>query len=133
MKKKIAIFTILCLLLVIHIGYSIYRLCECFNFLDSYSISIFDFHLLFDKETTIYNYTYKTQLTLIVYFLSSSALSLYIIVSKFIAIFKNTNLSNFTKYTYEEYKAIMDKKKAEKQEKKKQKLQQQLNDLDKTE
>ena len=41
--------------------------------------------------------------------------------------------SNFTRYTYEEYKAIMDKKKAEKQEKKKQKLQQQLSDLDKTE
>ena len=37
------------------------------------------------------------------------------------------------KYTYEEYKAIMDKKKAEKQEKKKQKLQRQLNRLDKTE
>lgn len=45
---------------------------------------------------------------------------------------KKSNLLNFTKYTYEEFKAIMDKKKAEKQEKKKQKLQQQLNDLENT-
>ena len=42
-------------------------------------------------------------------------------------------LSYPIKYTYEEYKTIMDKKKTEKQERKKQKLQQQLNDLDKTE
>ena len=40
---------------------------------------------------------------------------------------------NFIRYTYEEYKATMDKKKSEKQEKKKQKLQQKLIDLDKTE
>lgn len=53
----------------------------------------------------------------------------YIVLS---AITINNN-ENAIKYTYEEYKAIMYKKKAEKQERKKQKLQQQLNDLDKTE
>lgn len=53
----------------------------------------------------------------------------YIVLS---AITINNN-ENASKYTYEEYKAIMDKRKAEKQERKKQKLQQQLNDLDKTE
>ena len=53
-----------------------------------------------------------------------------ICITQIIFMLKNTNLENFTKYTYEEYKAVMDKKKAEKQEKKKQKLQQQLNDLE---
>lgn len=53
-----------------------------------------------------------------------------------IFIFKNISVKKIfypAKYTYEEYKAIMDKKKAQKQEKKKQKLQRQLNSLDKTE
>ena len=52
----------------------------------------------------------------------------YIVLS---AITINNN-KNAIKYTYEEYKAIMDKKKAEKQERKKQKLQQQLNNLENT-
>ncbi len=55
-----------------------------------------------------------------------------ICITQIIFMLKNTNLANFTKYTYEEYKAVMDKKKAEKQEKKKQKLQQQLNNLENT-
>ena len=52
----------------------------------------------------------------------------YIVLS---AITINNN-ENAIKYTYEEYKAIMDKKKAEKQERKKLKLQQQLNNLENT-
>ena len=54
-------------------------------------------------------------------------------ISMFFAVFIPLKIWHFPKYIYEEYKAIMDKKKAEKQERKKQKLQQQLNDLNKTE
>lgn len=56
-----------------------------------------------------------------------------LIVFRIIYLIKITNADYFIKYTYEEYKTIMDKKKTEKQEKKKQKLQQQLNSLNKTE
>ena len=54
-----------------------------------------------------------------------------------IFILKKTNISNFIKYNYEEYKKMRDKKKTVKQIKNKQQkiesLKQQLNDLDKTE
>lgn len=55
-----------------------------------------------------------------------------LIVFRIIYLIKITNADYFIKYTYEEYKTIMDKKKDEKQEKKKQKLKQQLNDLENT-
>ena len=60
-------------------------------------------------------------------------LLLCLIITRVINLIRTTNTDYFTRYTYEEYKAIMDKKKAQKQEKKKQKLQRQLNSLDKTE
>ena len=72
-------------------------------------------------------------LTNIVFYILLIFVLAFQIVLQSINIFKNTNILNFTRYTYEEYKTIMDKKKTEKQEKKKQKLQQQLNDLNKTE
>ena len=59
------------------------------------------------------------------------SLGILYFIFEFYKIIKNTIFLNYTKYAYEEYKAIMDKKKAEKQERKKQKLQQQLNELEK--
>ncbi len=66
-------------------------------------------------------------------FLNSLAIVYFICTSALCVIFTILCWKNTICSTYEEYKAIMDKKKADKQEKKKQKLQQQLNDLDKTE
>ena len=58
---------------------------------------------------------------------------IFSLINMFFAVFLTLKLWNFPKYTYDEYKAIMDKKKIESQEKKKLKLKQQLNILDKTE
>ncbi len=67
----------------------------------------------------------------IIFYISVVAVLSFQIVIQSANITKNSNLINFTKYTYEEYKTIMDKKRAEKQEKKKQKLQQKLNEMEK--
>ena len=61
-----------------------------------------------------------------------SVVIIFSFISMFFAVFISLKIWHFPKYIYEEYKAIMDKKKAEKQERKKQKLQQQLNNFENT-
>ena len=111
---------------------------ETIVLLASIACLILDFGVL-EKKFHIYEIFYYTVVdlsaipkmkTIEYIILSVCVLNIFSYIT--LAIMFITNNKNTIKYTYEEYKAIMDKKKAEKQEKKKQKLQQQLSDLENT-
>ena len=118
MKKILTVFWIILLLLLISF---------CIFAIHSNIQTIIDLKALFpEHHTDLIKYNFIE----IIFYVMTFFIFL---INALTVVLVNFNFLNFTRYTYEEYKAIMDKKKADKQEKKKLKLQRQLNSLDKTE
>lgn len=122
MNKALKIFLLICLFVL---------------FIFSVCVLIFSIQMIKDS-TEMYQFALSMNFANNIkrfknYTILSYVTIIFSLVIMCFSVFLPLMLWRFPKYTYNEYKAIMDKKKIENQEKKRLKLQQQLNVLDKTE
>ena len=118
MKKILIGFFVIVLLLLI--AFCIFAICSNIETIINLKASFPEYHMDLIQNNFIE----------IIFF---SVSIIVFLTNVIIIVLISFNFLHFIKYSYDEYKSIMNKKKTDKQKRKKQKLQQQLNDLDKTE